>query len=169
MRTVSSSPLLILLPLLAVVSERAEKAPAQTAPVGPPPATQMTADQDHQRMKDLLHITSLRPGADNKSPQPANPPNYDESKANPHPTLPDPLLLKNGQKVTSPEVWWNLRRPEIVGDFDREIYGRVPKITPKVTWEVESVVNGMNGSIPTVTKRLGVIWTIPRIRRSAST
>jgi len=82
---------------------------------------------------DLLHITSLRPGADNRSPQPTNSPNYDESKAHPYPNLPDPLLLKNGQKVTSPEAWWNLRRPEIVEDFDREIYGRVPKITPKVT------------------------------------
>ena len=101
---------------------------------------------------ELLHITSIRPGADNRSPQPTNPPNYDESKANPHPVLPDPLLLNNGQKVASPDVWWNLRRPEIVEDFDREVYGRVPKVTPKVTWEVAAVVNGMNGNIPTITK-----------------
>ena len=29
-------------------------------------------------------------------------------------------------------MWWNKRRPEIVEDFDREIYGRVPKVMPKV-------------------------------------
>lgn len=33
--------------------------------------------------------------------------NYDESKANPYPNLPDPLVLKNGRKVTKPDVWWN--------------------------------------------------------------
>ena len=62
--------------------------------------------------------------------------NYDESKANPYPDLPDPLVLKNGEKVTTPEQWWTKRRPEIVEDFDREVYGRVPKDVPKVTWEV---------------------------------
>ena len=28
------------------------------------------------------------------------------------------------------------RRAEIAEDFDREVYGRVPKETPKVKWEV---------------------------------
>ena len=64
--------------------------------------------------------------------------NYDESKANPYP-LPEVLRLNNGQAVTDAETWWKLRRPEIVEDFDREIYGRVPKETPKVTWEVVKV------------------------------
>ncbi|MGD1084644.1 MAG: acetylxylan esterase [Verrucomicrobiota bacterium] len=154
MKTLPSLPPWFLLTLVVVLSERAGAASAQSAPGGLPPPVQMTADQDHQRMMDLLHITSLRPGADNRNPQPTNPPNYDESKANPHPSLPDPLLLKNGQEVTTPDVWWNLRRPEIVEDFDREIYGRVPKMTPKVTWEVAAVVNGMNGNIPTITKSL---------------
>jgi hypothetical protein len=50
-------------------------------------------------------------------------------------------MLKNGEKVTTPAMWWNKRRPEIVEDFDREIYGRVPRVAPKVTWEVASVTN----------------------------
>src|SRR5512140_1483881 len=29
-----------------------------------PPPVQMTAEQDHRRMMELLHITSLRPGVD---------------------------------------------------------------------------------------------------------
>ena len=82
--------------------------------------------------------TSIRSGTartatTRKAPNAAN---YDESKANPYPNLPDPLVLKNGKKVTTAEMWWKQRRPEIVEDFDREIYGRVPKETPKVKWEV---------------------------------
>ena len=46
------------------------------------------------------------------------------------------------------------RRPEIVEDFDSEVYGRVPKVTPRVTWEVTSTTNEMKGEIPVVTKQL---------------
>jgi len=80
--------------------------------------------------------------------------NYDESKANPYPELPDPLVLKNGDKVTSAKIWWNRRRPEIVEDFDREVYGRAPKNTPKVKWEATAATRGMNGDVPIVTKQL---------------
>ena len=79
--------------------------------------------EDHQRMMDLLGIKSLRPGRNGMDPNAPNYANYDESKANPYPKLPDPLVLKNGQKVTTAQMWWNQRRPEIVEDFDREIYG----------------------------------------------
>jgi hypothetical protein len=104
-------------------------------------------------MMDLLHIPSLRRGADGdpKSPYAAN---YDESKANPYPKLPDPLLMKDGKKVTSSTTWWNQRRPEIVEDFDREVYGRVPKNTPKVNWEVIRTTREMNGDVAVVTKKL---------------
>ena len=80
--------------------------------------------------------------------------NYDESKANPHPNLPDPLVMKNGKKVTSAKMWWNQRRPEIVEDFDREVYGRAPKSLPKVRWEVTNTTRGGNGDVPIVTKQL---------------
>jgi hypothetical protein len=114
----------------------------------------MTAQQDHQRLMDLLHINSLRPGADPNHSQAENAVNYDESKANPYPKLPDPLILKNGKKVTTAKVWWNKRRPEIVEDFDREVYGRVPKVTPAVKWEVASTADDKVGDVPVVTKRL---------------
>ncbi len=119
-----------------------------------PPPVQLTAQQDHQRMMDLLHITSLRPGRNGMNPQAENYANYDESKANPYPDLPDPLVLKNGQKVTTVEMWWNQRRPEIVEDFDREIYGRVPRDTPRVNWEVTGTTNETNGDVPVITKQL---------------
>ena len=95
-----------------------------------------TTLQDHKNMMDQLGITELRPGPSGNESAP-NHANYDESKADPYPVLPDILTLKNGRKVTAPEQWWKQRRPEIVEDFEREIYGRMPELTPPVTWKVQ--------------------------------
>ena len=105
-------------------------------------------------MLDQLHIDKLRRGADGNNKESPYYANYDESKANPYPNYPDPLTLKNGKKVTSAKMWWNQRRPEIVEDFDREVYGRVPKNVPKVKWEVMSTTDGKNGEVDIVTKQL---------------
>src|SRR3954470_2824829 len=101
----------------------------------PKPVT-FTAEQDHDNMMQQLGIKALRPGPSGNESAP-NHANYDPEKANPYPNLPDVLTLKNGQKVTTPEMWWKQRRPEIVEDMDREVYGRVPKDLPKVTWTVK--------------------------------
>ncbi|MGA2658928.1 MAG: hypothetical protein ABSH34_15615, partial [Verrucomicrobiota bacterium] len=126
---------------------------SSTANPSPAPLA-LTAQQDHQKMMDLLHITSLRKGADPNNTNAPNAVNYDESKANPYPNLPDPMVLKNGQKVTTAEIWWKQRRPEIVEEFDREIYGRVPKEVPAVRWEVTSTTRETNGEVPVITKQL---------------
>src|ERR1041385_5221247 len=101
--------------------------------------TNWTAQRDHQNMMEQLGITRLRPGPSGRSGA-TNEANYDPAKANPFPDLPDALTLKNGQKVTTAEMWWKQRRPEIVEDFEREVLGRVPKNVPKVTWTVVSNV-----------------------------
>src|SRR5215470_12280272 len=90
---------------------------------------------DYKNMLAQLHISSTRPGPSG-NPQAPNAANIDESKASPYTVLPDPLTLKNGKQVTDAKTWWDRRRPEIVEDFEREVYGRVPKNTPKVKWEV---------------------------------
>jgi hypothetical protein len=113
-----------------------------------------TAEQDHQNMMDQLDIKSLRRGAEGMDPHSPHYQNTNEAKANPYPNLPDPLALNNGQKVTTPEMWWQQRRPEIVEYFDREVYGRVPKDVPKVTWEVTSITRTNNGAVPVITKQL---------------
>ncbi len=105
-------------------------------------------------MMDLLQITSLRRGADGSDRQSPYAANYDEAKANPYPNLPDPLVLKDGRKVTTAQMWWHQRRPEIVEDFDREVYGRVPKDMPKVNWEVTETKQETNGDVPVITKQL---------------
>ncbi len=102
----------------------------------PPPNPNAAANAaDHQQMMDQLGIKALRPGPSGNESAP-NHANYDEALANPYPQLPDPLTLKNGQRVTTAEMWWKQRRPEIVEDFDREVLGRVPRNVPATTWRV---------------------------------
>ncbi len=114
---------------------------------------ELTAAQDHQRIMDLLHLTTLRPGAsqDLESPYATN---YDEAKANPYPNLPDPLVLKNGKRVTTAKAWWTKRRPQIIEAFDSEVYGRVPWKAPRINWEVVRVIHELNGDVPVITKIL---------------
>jgi len=133
---------------LAVLAATQEAKSADPAPL------QLTAQQDHKLMMQALGIESLRPGADGMNPNAPNAANYDESKANPYPNLPDPLVLKNGEKVTTAEQWWKQRRREIVEDFDREVYGRIPKDVPKVNWEVAGATEEEVGDVAVVTKRL---------------
>ena len=128
---------------------------------GPPPPAQPTSQEDHKRMMDLLGIKQLRPGANPNNPQAPNAVNYDESKANPYPDLPDPLVLKNGQKVTTAEAWTKQRRAEVVEDFDREVYGRVPRDTPKVKWEVTATDKQTVGDVPAVTRTWSGDTTTP--------
>lgn len=141
--------------LVAVLSSTlAVSAFGQEAKPEVPAPLRLTAEQDHKLMMQTLKIESLRRGADGMSRTAPNAANYDESKANPYPDLPDPLTLKNGEKVTTPEQWWSKRRPEIVEDFDREVYGRVSKDVPRVTWEVSGTTAEKVGDVAVVTKRL---------------
>jgi hypothetical protein len=112
-----------------------------------------TAEQDHDNMMKQLGITVLRlgPSGDEKAPNHAN---YDEALANPYPNLPDVLVLKNGKKVTTAAEWWNQRRPEIVEDFEKEVYGRVPAGVPAVKWEVLHVDSTVVGGMPVIARQL---------------
>lgn len=111
--------------------------------------------EDHADMMKQLGIVALRPGRNgNTTPGTPNQANYDQSKANPYPDYPDPLVLKDGTPVTSAEVWWKQRRPEIVEDFEREVFGRVPKNVPNVKWEVTQVVEGVVGNVPVVAQQV---------------
>ncbi|OCX53088.1 acetylxylan esterase [Mucilaginibacter sp. PPCGB 2223] len=140
----------ITLTFIVAVLRVAAQSPA--AATYPPPVT-FTNEQDHQNMMDQLGIKKLRPGASGNDAD-ANHANYDEALANPYPNLPDALTLKNGKKVTSAAVWWNERRPEIAEDMEREMYGRVPKNTPKVSWEVKFTDREFVGRTPVIAKQL---------------
>ena len=124
---------------------------AQTSQVQTP--VTFTADQDHQNMMDQLGIKALRPGPSGNEKAP-NHANYDESKANPFPDLPDPLTLKGAQKVTTAAMWWNKRRPELVDMFSEYVYGQVPRNVPKVTWTVTAIDHEVIGMTPVIVKDL---------------
>jgi hypothetical protein len=124
---------------------------AQSSAV-PPPVT-FTADQNRQNMMDQLGIKTLRPGPSGNEKAP-NHANYDETKANPFPELPDPLTLKDGQKVSTPAMWWDQRRPELLEMYSKYVYGRVPQGVPKVTWTVKTVDHEMIGFTPVVAKEV---------------
>lgn len=146
--------------LLVIATLSAYSLRAQTAP--PAPATQpapllngmpvqsaarAASDREHQREMDLLGIKELRPGAEKDA-------NWDESKANVYPKLPDPLIEKSGKPVTTAKEWWKVRRPEIVEDYDREVLGRTPANLRRVTWQVVSTTPEKMGDVAVVTKRL---------------
>ncbi len=125
---------------------------------------QLATNADRQRMMALVGVSepTLPPPADdprrpaNTSPRPNTPnwydasgnffvrsswgawTNNDEAKSGSY-TLPDPLRLKNGQRVTTPAQWYTQRRPEILADFANEIYGRIPERLPRVSFAVASV------------------------------
>ena len=138
---------------------RSQAAPAEAPATQHMPTAQALADrdaaiQDHQHMMDILGIKQLRPAA-SQDPKSPNAVNYDESKADRYPgTLPDPLKLKNGKRVTTAKMWWKERRPEIVADFDSEVLGRVPAHVPGVSWEVTDTKTEMLGGVAVVKKTL---------------
>jgi hypothetical protein len=63
--------------------------------------------------------------------------NYDESKV-PKYTLPDPLTLASGKKVTDAKTWREQRRAEILGLFTTQVYGRAPGRPSKMKFQVKS-------------------------------
>ena len=171
----SSSLRLLFLAMVSVfIQHSCQLALAQDAALKP---VVFTTQQDHQNMLEQLGITKLRPGrsGDEKSPNAAN---YDESKANPYPVLPEILKTQSGDSITSAEQWWKTRRPEIVELLEREFYGRVPKNVPSVKWEVrearEIEVGGKmavqkhivgvvdNSTCPEISVNISMSLTVPK-------
>ena len=132
---------------MAVYAQRSQAKGSQPEPM------EWTTGEDHQNMMQQLGIRKLRPGPSGNENAP-NAANYDESLANPFPNLPDVLTLKNGKKVTTPEMWWKQRRPEIVEDFEREVLGRIPPNVPRVTWEITNRTEAKVGDYPVNGKQL---------------
>jgi hypothetical protein len=140
---------LALLALIVGLPLLANEGPAVLAPA---PPVELTTQQDHERTMRLLGITSLRRGPSG-DPTAPNASNADESKATPYASLPDPLTFKNGRPVKSARDWAR-RRAEILEDFDREVYGRAPAVTPSVNWEVTATSTETVGGVAMVVKQL---------------
>ncbi len=137
--------------LAAQVGEESSQDRTDCAPVV------FSTQQDHQNMLEQLGITSLRRGRDaaTDSPYAAN---YDETKANPYPELPEVLVTFEGEEVRTPAQWWEVRRPEIVELLEREVYGRIPENVPDVRWEIRETREIDAGGKPAIQQHIvGVV------------
>jgi hypothetical protein len=90
-----------------------------------------------QQLADCSLFTLLVVAASSAFAQPQGF-NYDESKV-PTFTLPDPLVLTNGDKVVDAKTWQETRRPEILKLFEEQVYGRSPRPRDDMSFEVVSV------------------------------
>ncbi len=72
------------------------------------------------------------------------PGNYDEAKV-PAYSLPDPLIMADGAKVTTAGAWTARRRPELLDTFAREVYGKTPSAKVAVRATVDSNVSDALG------------------------
>jgi hypothetical protein len=140
-----------------------------------------TAQDDHKNMMEQLGIRALRPGPSGNEAD-ANHANYDETKANPFPNLPDVLTLKSGKTVAT-AAHWAQRRAEIVEEFEREVFGRVPKNVPAVMWTVAATDTGTvagrrvvgeqlvghvdNSAYPAITVDIAMTLVLPQAATSA--
>ena len=118
-----------------------------------PAPVQLTPQEDSSARWNCSTSTHCADGADGRNrtlPMPPTTTNQGQSLSR-SPRSPDPEERQEGQDR---QDWWNKRRPEIVEDFDREIYGRMPKVTPRVKWEVAKTTNETNGDVPIITKQL---------------
>lgn len=142
--------------VLLATSGLGQSQPTETSKASQP--AQRTSEEDHRAMLDRLGIPGLRPGAHPNDPASPNAVNYDESRANPYPCLPDPLLTQDRRQVTHPTLWWDTRRPELLELFDREVYGRVPQGLPAIDWRLREESEGSNRDVRTRIKKLtGVV------------
>jgi len=71
--------------------------------------------------------------------------NTDEAKVPPY-TLPDPLLGKNGEKISTASAWKQQQRPYLFHLFEENVYGRFPQQKLVLRYEVrEAATSALNG------------------------
>jgi hypothetical protein len=142
-------PVLVLLVVGLIGSASVHAQDVKGAGQGKQPDFIPAGYDDYQNMLDQLGIKKMRRGRDARVKDTS-----DEATANPYKdSMPDLLTFKDGAKVKSADEWPR-RRAEIVEEFEREVYGRIPKNVPKVTWDVTNTAEGESGGIATITKTL---------------
>jgi hypothetical protein len=84
--------------------------------------------------------------------------NYNEAEIRPY-TLPEVLVLENGEAVNSLKLWEKHRRPEIVQLFKDEVYGKLPKkkLKPSSVELIEQSASALDGKA--IRKQFAIHYT----------
>ncbi|WP_194974204.1 glucuronyl esterase domain-containing protein [Aquiflexum lacus] len=93
-----------------------------------------------------LKESDMRPGPSG-NPSAPNAANSEESNVRNY-ILPELMELDNGKTISTPQEWWQQRRPEIEEAFDQEMYGKVPENIPSVKWQVMDAYDTVIGNFP---------------------
>ena len=83
--------------------------------------------------------------------------NYDEAKM-PHYTLPDPLQLANGKRITTKEEWMQQQRPAMLQLFADNVYGRMPGKPKDMHFVVTSIDSAALGG-KAIRKQVTIFFT----------
>lgn len=138
-----------LVPMLILLAPARAGGQAASPPIAPGVAEARAALAretaiDYADMQRQLGITAMRPGPSG-NPSAPDAANTDEARANPFTDIPDPLVFADGSRVRTARDWPR-RRAELLEAFSREMYGRVPRVVPRVTWrEVRRVSTTVAG------------------------
>lgn len=84
-------------------------------------------------------------------------PNYDEASV-PSYTLPDPLTMPDGSRISDASTWKSKGRPHTLALFEEHVYGAAPGAPPELHFKVRSVDTGaLDGKA--VRKEITVFFT----------
>jgi hypothetical protein len=141
-------PLIVLIALFlanACLAQETTAVPDDASAPAPPPGATGNADNVRYIGKQDPQGNPVR-----LANQTGHVSNYDESKV-PAYSLPDPLKMSDGRRVTSAKDW-PARRAEILQFYEQQIYGQIPDNAPAVTWQVTKTDNdSQNGTAITKT------------------
>ena len=66
------------------------------------------------------------------------------------PSLPDPLVMFSGERVTTPQQWFQQRRPELRKLFQHYMYGFLPPLPQKTSFQNEGIFTDFLGGRATL-------------------
>ena len=83
--------------------------------------------------------------------------NYDEAKIPPY-TLPDPLRLADGKRITSSTEWIRQQRPKMLQLFADNVYGKLPGKPKQLHFVINAIDSSALGGIA-IRKQVTVFFT----------
>mgnify|MGYP005812682047 CR=1 FL=1 len=151
-RTVTTFLIALMAVPAVTAAQPATPPPASPAAVAAREALARETAADYAEMQAGLGIVAMQPGPSG-NPTAANAANNDEARANPFADIPPLMVRTDGTPVRTARDWAG-RRSELIEAFAREMYGRVPRDVPRVTWRERRRVSMIVAGRPVVGREL---------------